>query len=97
MSRKSAQKRSKIRWFIFIVILLVLFGEVLAYTWCRVQYRSTQYSIATLRAEGQRLLGVQDNLKIELARLRSPERIAKYAREQCRLAMPATGQFRNLP
>lgn len=97
MAKQSAKKKGKVRWIFIIVVLLVLFGEVMAYTWCRVKFVSTQYQIGAMIGEGQRLMLMQDNLKIELARLRSPERIAKYAREQCGLTMPTAGQFRTLP
>jgi cell division protein FtsL len=40
---------------------------------------------------------MQDNLKIELARLKSPQRIAKIAREQLGLVRPTPQQTIVLP
>ena len=82
---------------LIFVGLFILFAEIFVYTWCKVQVVNTQYAIADLRRETQRLQFAQDNLKIELARLRSPERIAVYARENRGLIMPTVGQFVNLP
>lgn len=77
--------------------LFVLFAEIFIYTWCNVQVVNSQYAMADLRREAQRLMLTQDNLKIELARLRSPERISAYVRENRGLVMPTVGQFVNLP
>lgn len=88
---------NKIKLLLIVAGLFVLFGEIFVYTWCKVQVVNTQYAIADLRREAQQLQFVQDNLKIELARLRSPERIAAYARENRGLVLPAVGQFVNLP
>ncbi len=40
---------------------------------------------------------MQDNLKIELARLKSPQRIAKIAREQLGLVTPTPKQTIVIP
>lgn len=97
-----AQNRKKSPWgklkLVFIIAgILILFAEIFVYTWCKVQVVNTQYAIADLRREAQKLQFEQDNLKIELARLRSPERVAAYARENRGLALPTVGQFVNLP
>ena len=88
---------SKVKLALIFAGLFILFAEIFVYTWCKVQVVNTQYAIADLRRETQRLQFAQDNLKIELARLRSPERIAVYARENRGLIMPTVGQFVNLP
>jgi cell division protein FtsL len=40
---------------------------------------------------------LQDNLKIELARLKSPRRIAKIAKEQLGLILPTNKQLMLIP
>lgn len=93
---KNAQT-SKVKMALIFAGLFILFAEIFVYTWCKVQVVNAQYAINDLRREAQQLQFVQDNLKIELARLRSPERIAAYARENRGLAMPTVGQFVALP
>lgn len=99
MPKKSKQpaKMTRFKLVLICLAIAILFGEMFAYTWCKVQFRNRQYEIADLRIEGARLQQEQDNLRIELARLRSPERIATMGRELCGLTMPSVGQFVNLP
>lgn len=97
MAKKDAAPISKIKLSLIFAGLFILFAEVFVYTWCKTQVVGAQYAINDLRREAQQLQFTQDNLKIELARLRSPERIAAYVRENRGLVMPAVGQFVALP
>jgi GAF domain-containing protein len=53
--------------------------------------------VHTMQRETQRLTELQDNFKVELARLKSPQRITKIAREKLGLTMPAPRQMMVLP
>jgi cell division protein FtsL len=75
-----------------LIFMFVFIAELLFYTWCRVQCVRTRYEITEQTAERQQLLALQDNLKIELARLRSPQRIAKIAKNQFGLMTPTLKQ-----
>lgn len=80
------------------LILMVLFiAELLFYTWCRVQCTHINYDIAELTEKNQQLSMMQDNLKIELAYLKKPQRIAKIAREQLGLISPGAQHTIVLP
>jgi cell division protein FtsL len=72
-------------------------SELLFYTWCRVQTIQVRYEISDLIANQQRLEMMQDNLKIELARLKSPQRIAKIAKQQLGLVLPTNKQLILVP
>ncbi len=72
-------------------------GELLFYTWCRVQSVQMKYDIAKATQSQQRLMALQDNLKIELANLKSPQRIATIAREQLGLITPTSKQMIPIP
>ena len=72
-------------------------AELLFYTWCRVQSIQVRYEISELGANQERMVRLQDNLKIELARLKSPQRIAKIAREQLGLILPTNKQLILIP
>ena len=82
---------------LWMVLLAVFIGELLFYTWCRVQYVRTGYEIAEQTQRGQRLAGLQNELKLELAHLKSPKRIADIARRQLGLTMPSAGQTIVMP
>lgn len=69
-----------------------LYSRTLFYTLCRVQCIRIGYEISYEAKQHQELITLQNNLKIELAHLKSPERIAKIAKCQIGLTMPATEQ-----
>jgi hypothetical protein len=80
-------------WF---VLLALFVAELLVYTWCHVQYVGVGYDIAELSKKQGNLHAMQDRLKGELARLRSPERFASLARD-LGLVTPAPEQKVTLP
>ena len=80
-----------------LIILGLFTAEVLFYTWCRVQSMQTRYEISELKVRQQRLVAHQDSLKIELARLKSPKRIAKIAKQQLGLITPTSKQLIIIP
>ena len=85
---------------VIIACLLLMFafiGELLFYTWCRVQYVRVDYEITEQTARAKKLSAMQDNLKIELARLKSTERITKIAQTQLGLVIPSPQQRIILP
>lgn len=77
---------------IWIIVMIVFMFQLLFYTWCRVQNVRRGYEIMDVRAEQRRLLAVRETLKVELARLKSPGRIARIAREQFGLVSPGKQQ-----
>lgn len=86
------------RWVALWVGLFALFiGELLGYAWVRMQCVQAGYEISQLVREQQRLNELQANLKIELARLKAPQRIARIAGEQLGMGMPSARQIVVLP
>ena len=78
--------------------LMVLFiGELLFYTWCRVQYVQIKYEISRATRRQHQLMALQDNLKIEQANLKSPHRIATIARQQLGLIKPTSRHMVMIP
>ena len=80
-----------------LIIMGLFIAELLFYTWCRVQSMQTRYEISELKVRQQRLVAHQDSLKIELARLKSPKRIAKIAKQQLGLITPTSKQLIIIP
>jgi cell division protein FtsL len=62
-----------------------------------VQSIQTRYEISELKDRQQQLVAHQDSLKIELARLKSPKRIAKIAEQQLGLITPTSKQLIIIP
>ena len=77
---------------LWIVMLSLFLGELFFYTWCRVNNVRLGYEVAQETEKKTKLIAYQENLKIELASLKSPERIASIAREQLGLSMPRADQ-----
>jgi len=82
---------------IWMVLLMLFVLELLFYTWCRVQWVNIGYQINEETRRHQHLLNLQSNLKIELALLKSPARIAEIARTRLGLKIPDAKQTIVLP
>ncbi|CAB5117647.1 hypothetical protein D3OALGA1CA_3205 [Olavius algarvensis associated proteobacterium Delta 3] len=82
---------------IWMVLLMLFVLELLFYTWCRVQSVDIGYHINEETRRHQHLLKLKSSLKIELARLKSPARIAKIARTRLGLKIPDAKQTIVLP
>ena len=89
-SKQSAQP--KVTW-VGMFLLLVLIGELFFFTWCRIQCRVTGYEISQEKVDHEKNIALQKKLKVELARLKSPERIVKIARAELGLTMPNPKQM----
>jgi cell division protein FtsL len=75
----------------------LFFVEALFYAWCRVQCVNAGYGIDRQTRRHQALLKERNTMKIELARLKSPERIETIARTRLGLVMPDGQQMVILP
>lgn len=82
---------------IFIILMTMFMAELFFYTWCRVQFVGIGYDISRATNYNQSLTALQNNLKIELASLKSPERLAKIANRQLDLILPAPEQVILIP
>ena len=94
--KKRKQRNPKVA-IVFLCLMLVLIIELLFYTWCRVQSIRIKYEIAGQTSRIRQLSAMQDNLKIEFARLKSPSRIAKIAKTQLGLITPTSRQTILMP
>lgn len=82
---------------IWLALMVVFIGELLFYTWCRVQCVQIKYEISKDTQRHRQLIALQDNLKIEQANLKSPQRIATIARDQLGLISPTSKQMVTIP
>ncbi len=73
--------------------MVICIMELFAYTWCRVQCIGMGYEIAGETQNHQKLLKWQKHLMVELARLKSPDRIVRIARTKLNLVMPEPKQI----
>jgi len=98
MARKAKKNTRSTRvvtvWFI---IMAVFIAELLIYTWSRVQCIKAGYEISNENNKNRNLINLQNNLKVELASLKSPERLAKIAKNQLGLKTPTPEQMIIIP
>ena len=97
MKRKKRKARNPKILAACLLFMGLFISELLFYTWCRVQSIQVRYEISELAADHERMLKLQDNLKIELARLKSPQRIAQIATQQLGLVAPTSKQLIIIP
>jgi cell division protein FtsL len=93
----NTRRRNPKRIALWLSLLCVFIVELLVYTWVRVQCVRVGYEISALNKEQQQLAELQANLKVELARLKAPQRITKIAQEKLGLTLPAPKQIMVLP
>ncbi|WP_207688053.1 septum formation initiator family protein [Desulfonema limicola] len=76
--------------------MIIFILQLLVYTWCRMQCVRTGYEISIETEEYHKQISIQNTLKIELERLKSPERIARIAKYQLGLVTPGENQKINI-
>ena len=81
----------------WIVLLFVFIALLLVYTWCRIQCVQVGYEISEAVKINEKRIARNNDLKIEHACLKSPERIAKKAKENLGLIMPTAKQIIVIP
>jgi cell division protein FtsL len=81
-------------WFVLMVLFI---SELLLYTWCRVQCIRDGYAISKATERHRQLVALQSKLRVELAHLKSPERIAQIAKGRFGLTAPTPEQIIIIP
>jgi cell division protein FtsL len=87
------QNKKSHKFWLRSIVLLLLIVEMFLYTWCRVQYLQLGYDIHAIENRIDHLTRLKNELQIEQARLRSPERIIQIATKQLGLQMPSPEQM----
>lgn len=78
----------------YLIILLAIFVPgVLFYIWVHFQMVSLSYDIARTQKQKRELMEINKKLRIQLASLKSPERIERIALTKLGLKPPAKGQL----
>lgn len=95
--KKSTRTPGSRTGLIWLALLLVFIGELLFYTWCRVQCVQVGYDIARETSKQKELMTLRNSLNIELARIKAPENISRIAMEKLDLKMPDPKQIITVP
>lgn len=82
---------------ICLLLLFIFIFEFFLRTWCGVQCIRTGYEITGAMDRQEDLLDMQKNLKIELARLTSPQSLGRIAEARFGLETPKPEQVVVMP
>ena len=96
-SEKKRIKRNPVLTMACLALMAGFIGELLFSAWCREQSRIIDTDIIKQNQITERLSDMQDKLKIELAVLKSPKRIARIARDRLGLITPTPDQTMVIP
>ena len=80
-----------------LVFLSLFIMEFFFKTWCGVQCIRTGYEVTSAKKQQQDLLHMQKYLTIELVHLKSPQMLAKIAKERFELTIPEPKQVIAIP
>jgi len=97
MNRKVVRRPRLWAWGGWALLIAVFASECFVYAWCRMQCTQVGYDINQVLDRGRQLLVFQNNLKLELERLKSPERIGTIAARQIGLTNPRPEQIVVIP
>jgi cell division protein FtsL len=90
--QKEHKKAGEIKYSIYIVAALALMSVLLCYVASHIQMTKLEYQIAEEISRKERLVDEQKKLKVEVATLKSPQRIAAIAREKLQMTHPDKDQ-----
>jgi cell division protein FtsL len=93
-TKKNVDRRMSWAW---VMVLFLFIAELLFSAYCRVQCVQVGIAISSERNKQTELTALQNSLKIELARLKAPERISVIARKNLGLGMPDPEQIVLVP
>jgi cell division protein FtsL len=94
---RPSKRRNPRMMAVWMALLCIFIAELLGYAWVRMQCVGVGYEIAALTKEQHRLSELQVNLRVELARLKSPQRVLKIAEQKLGLTMPTPKQIMVMP
>lgn len=97
LTEQNVRARRDVRDLSFIVVALLgvvaFLAAVSILPWARLSATDAGYDISSSMTERSALLEKNRRLRIELMRLKSPERIEKIATEELGLVRPVAGQI----
>ena len=98
MKRKTRRDRYTVKiTAVWVVVVVACIVEIFFYTWCSVQCTRLRYEIGRQEKTATRLEAEKKELRIEMARLKSPARITRIARDRLGMVVPETDQVIIVP
>ena len=83
---------TQIKYSNFIFVTLVLMAVALFYVWSHIHMTELEYMVAAEMSIKEKLVEEQTKLKVEIATLKSPQRLEAIAKEQLQMTYPTRDQ-----
>jgi cell division protein FtsL len=83
---------AQIKYSNFIFVTLVLMAVALFYVWSHIHMTELEYMVAAEMSIKEKLVEEQTKLKVEIATLKSPQRLEGIAKEQLQMTYPTRDQ-----
>ena len=83
---------TQIKYSNFIFVTLVLMAVALFYVWSHIHMTELEYMVAAEMSTKEKLVEEQTKLKVEIATLKSPQRIEAIAKERLQMTYPTRDQ-----
>ncbi|MGD1152116.1 MAG: cell division protein FtsL [Syntrophales bacterium] len=83
---------TQIKYSNFIFVTLVLMAVALIYVWSHIHMTELEYMVAAEMSIKEKLVEEQRKLKVEIATLKSPQRLEAIAKEQLQMTYPTRDQ-----
>lgn len=87
------ERSSGLRYSPFIFVTLVLMAVALVYVWSHIRMTELEYKVAEEMTIKEKLIEEQNKLKVEIATLKSPQRLEAMAKEKLQMTYPTRDQF----
>ena len=84
---------SGLRYSPFIFVTLVLMAVALVYVWSHIRMTELEYMVAAEMSIKEKLIEEQTKLKVDIATLKSPQRIEAITKEKLQMTYPTRDQF----
>lgn len=86
------QVSAELKYSPFIFVTLVLMAVALVYVWSHIRMTELEYKVAEEMSIKENLLEKQRKLKVEIATLKSPQRIETIAKNKLQMSYPTREQ-----
>ena len=92
-TRRKKLRLTRKQVFITILLLCLFMGSGIGYVWCNFEGTRLGYDLSELKTEEMRLQEINRRLKVELATLRSPEKLETIAVRNLGMSHPTPEQI----
>ncbi len=82
----------RLKYSVFLFVAFVLMAVAITYVWSHIQMTRLEYQLAEEMTRKEHLMEEQRRLKLELATLKSPQRIESIARKSLHMSYPERDQ-----